>query len=106
MGRVRALVSGARVRAKRMGIEVNITIEDLAPYPSHCPILGIELDYGMKGKRTPASASIDRINSKLGYVKGNVRIISWRANDVRGDATAKELAAVAADATMQESRHV
>jgi hypothetical protein len=105
-GRVRALISGARVRARRANLACDIVLGDLYPYPSHCSILGIELDYGMKGRRTPTSASIDRINSKLGYTKGNVRIISWRANDVRGDASTEELVAVAADAVKQEeARH-
>jgi hypothetical protein len=41
-----------------------------------------------KGAGTP---SLDRIDSSLGYVKGNVWVISWRANHIKTDATLDEL---------------
>lgn len=60
--------------------------------PTHCPILGIELNYesGKNGKR-PLSPSIDRINSSKGYEINNVHIISWRANRIKNDSTPEEL---------------
>jgi hypothetical protein len=52
-----------------------------------------------KGKRRgakPNSPSFDRINNDpaIGYVRGNVNIISQRANQIKSDATAAELQAV------------
>lgn len=50
--------------------------------------------YGLCKKRCgldPRSPSLDRINWKKGYVPGNVRVISQRANLILGDATADEL---------------
>ncbi|UOF81207.1 restriction endonuclease pacI-beta-alpha-metal hnh motif 1.97A [Caudoviricetes sp.] len=37
------------------------------------------------------SPSVDRLVPHLGYVPGNVRVISWRANILRRDATTREL---------------
>ena len=37
------------------------------------------------------SPSIDRIDSNKGYIKGNVRIISLRANMMKNDANLQEL---------------
>lgn len=42
-----------------------------------------------------ASPSIDRIVPELGYVPGNIAIISWRANDLKKDATADEMRRIA-----------
>ena len=59
-----------------------------------CPILGIPMQWnagkGM-GKQNPNSKSLDRIDSSRGYVKGNVIIISWRANRLKNNATREEL---------------
>ena len=43
-----------------------------------------------------AAASIDRKDSSKGYVKGNVAIISRRANLLKNNATIAELKAVLA----------
>lgn len=37
------------------------------------------------------SPTIDRINPKLGYIKGNVWVISNKANRFKNDATLEEL---------------
>ena len=48
--------------------------------------------------------SLDRINPKLGYVKGNVQVISWRANNIKRDATAEELRLVADFVARQQDK--
>ena len=68
--------------------EFTIEFGDLT-FPTHCPVLGIELDY-FADSRSENSPSFDRIDPKLGYVKGNVAIISWRANRIKNDGTAEE----------------
>jgi DNA repair exonuclease SbcCD ATPase subunit len=88
------LIAGARSRAKRKGVPFTITPEALTQ-PTHCPVLGIELDYTNAGLHVDASASLDRIKPELGYVKGNVIVISWRANRIKCDATPEELQRVA-----------
>jgi len=52
--------------------------------------LGIPLKIG-NGKRTDGSATLDRVLPDLGYVPGNVIVISFRANRIKNDATLDEL---------------
>lgn len=76
------------------------------PLPTLCPVLGIEILYSFAGKKGPrnASPSIDRIDNALGYVKGNVRVISFRANRIRNDASLDELRAITRDAEVLLAR--
>ena len=83
------MLVSTRSRAKRKEIDFNISKEDLF-LPSHCPILGSELIIG-KGKCTANSPTIDRIDSSKGYVRGNVHVISHRANTIKSDANLEEL---------------
>lgn len=90
------LFHGAKSGAVRRGLEFTIVEADIH-WPTHCPVLGIELDYtgnGEKYKRSNAP-SLDRWDGSKGYVPGNVFVISWRANWLKHDGTPDELAAVA-----------
>jgi len=58
-------------------------------FPTHCPIFGIELDYYADSIQDN-SPSFDRIDPTKGYVKGNVAIISMRANRIKNNGTAEE----------------
>jgi len=86
---VRYLLHSARYRAKKAGTEFTITFEDLE-IPEVCPVFGIPLRY-TPGSRTANSYSIDRRDNSKGYVKGNVRVISWKANMYKGDLTIEEV---------------
>ena len=90
--RKRRCFNSARCNAKCKGREFSITIDDLV-WPEFCPVLGIKLNYGVptRGKHSPDSPSIDRTDANLGYVKGNVVVMSWRANRIKTDATNEEL---------------
>lgn len=83
-----------RNAALKKGIPFTINYEELNQ-PEFCPILGIKLNYGWGGLnghlRDPAKATIDKKIPKLGYIKGNVYIISWRANKLKSDMTLDEL---------------
>lgn len=93
---LKALKASAKTLTNSRGrvIEFALTEADLA-WPTHCPVLGMELNYPGKFRHDPAGASFDRLDSVLGYVRGNVIVISWRANSLRKDATPAELRAVA-----------
>ncbi|MEY9506918.1 hypothetical protein ABIE87_006476 [Bradyrhizobium diazoefficiens] len=93
VGRIRKLIMRARMRAKRAGLEHDVKLDDLH-VPTHCPVLGIPL-HAATGGPLANRFSLDRIDSRKGYVKGNVQIISFRANTIKGNATAAELRAVA-----------
>ncbi len=83
------LVYQAKRRAKEKCIPFDITVEDLV-LPKICPVLGITIVVG-KGKQVDGSATIDRIIPSKGYVKGNVCVISAKANRVKNDASLEEL---------------
>lgn len=82
----------ARGRARKHNTPFNLGIEDII-IPPFCPILGIPLE--RRGVLTDNSPSLDKLIPELGYVKGNVRVISQRANRIKSDANVAELRAVA-----------
>lgn len=90
------MLARAKGRARKKGVPATITLADLPPFPVFCPILDIPIgqgdDYPLDNR-----ASLDRIRPELGYVPGNVRIISFRANMLRNNATADELRRVLRD---------
>jgi hypothetical protein len=79
------LISSARKRAKEFGIECSITPGDLE-ITHVCPIM-LQPMSRFKDKMNNYSYTLDRIDSTKGYVKGNVRVISWRANWLKGNLT-------------------
>jgi hypothetical protein len=86
---IRVLWLEAKSRAKARGIPFLIELEDIPPMGENCPIFGHAFSKPEEG-RTPFSASIDRIDSSMGYEKGNVWIIGQRANLIKNDGTAEE----------------
>jgi hypothetical protein len=95
-----AQAGGIFVRARRAGLEIDFSsIHDLASYlraiaPDRCPVFDMPFDRGTRGF-SPWSPSVDRKNSAKGYVRGNLQIISMKANGMKSDATAVELRAFA-----------
>lgn len=87
------MVQRSRSRAKRKGFEHNIDVHDVV-IPEYCPLLGIKLHKG-DGGVCPNSPTLDRIDNSKGYVKGNVWVISYRANTIKSDATIEELRQIA-----------
>lgn len=83
------MVSTCRHRAKAAGLPFNIEPEDLE-MPAVCPVLGIPLEPGTDHIQ-PNSPSVDRIIPDLGYTKGNVAVISARANSIKQNATWEEI---------------
>ena len=75
-------------RAKKTGLPFDIAESDIV-VPKYCPILGIELHIGTRDNRD-ASPSLDRLKPELGYVRGNIHVISNRANRLKTDGTIEE----------------
>jgi hypothetical protein len=63
--------------------------------PEFCPVLGIRLACNVRGGPCDASPSLDRIRAELGYVTGNIAVISMRANRIKNNGTAAEHEAIA-----------
>jgi hypothetical protein len=82
----------AKERAAKKGVPFDLSLEDIV-VPERCPILEIPLAKGA-GRCQPNSPTLDRLNPALGYVRGNVAVISHRANSIKNDASLDELAAV------------
>lgn len=87
----------ARKRARQQGLEFSIRREDII-VPNTCPVLGIPIVIG--GKRSENSPSLDRIDPALGYVPGNVRVISDKANRLKGRRSLVQLEALAAQGSL------
>jgi hypothetical protein len=83
------LLHAARARAKGRGIKFNLDITDIV-VPDVCPVLSIPL-FDRPGARTNNSPTLDRVHPDIGYVKGNVAVISWKANRLKNNATPEEL---------------
>ena len=86
-------LKGVESRAKENNIPYNLDIEyfidkDTKPdkektgYPDYCPILGIRLDHELGADHRP---SFDKVIPEHGYLKGNVQIISYKANRLKSN---------------------
>ena len=84
----RYLLKLARQRAEKLGVPFRITEEHIQ-IPRVCPALGIPL---MPHSKTngPYSPTVDRLIPELGYIPGNVHVISSKANCAKSNLTLKE----------------
>lgn len=89
------LWAAARDRSSRKGRPFDIEPSDIQ-IPETCAILGMTLSRG-KGQYHDASPTLDCIDPVKGYVKGNVRVISRRANMLKSNATSAEMRRILAD---------
>lgn len=76
-------------RARQQKVPFTLTKEDIT-IPNKCPVLGMTLKQGV-GKPLPSSPTLDKIIPELGYVLGNIKVISYRANSLKSDASLEEL---------------
>lgn len=89
----RVMIKGARDRARVHKVPINITAKDIRgcfPLDGCCPITRQLFEKG-KGKCGPQSMSLDRIIPELGYVSGNIAIISHLANTIKQNCTDPEV---------------
>ena len=68
-------------------------LKSIFPSDKRCPILGLlfEVQEGNAGDNSP---SLDRIDSKLGYLKTNVQWVCNKANMIMHNSTPEEVMAV------------
>jgi hypothetical protein len=88
-------LQNAKSRAKRDKVPFNLTLQDLIEIATDkCPILHTPFVWGAsglgKGKTRLDSPTLDRILPELGYVKGNVAFLSYRANRIKDNGTMQE----------------
>jgi hypothetical protein len=87
--------ASAKGRAKDRGVPFNISKQDILdvwPDDNKCPVLGIELkhNYDNNGSNSSNSPSLDSVDPLKGYVKGNIAIISQKANKIKNNETDPE----------------
>jgi len=87
------MLSSARKRSIRFSVPFDLSLEDII-IPTECPILGFLMpnDNTSIGYNSP---TLDRLIPSKGYVKGNVEVISMRANMIKSNATHEEIQKVA-----------
>ena len=81
------LLTWAKIRANNKNLDFNLELSDIV-IPKLCPILNIELS--LDGE-TFTSPSLDRIDINKGYIKGNIQVISLKANTMKNSASFEEL---------------
>ena len=80
------MINSLKGRCRKKGLPFDLVANDLLaliPDDGICPAIGIEIIFG--GKLSRNSPSIDRIIPLLGYVRGNICIISHKANSMKQD---------------------
>lgn len=102
---MKRMLSAARQRAIAKGLMFDIHYDDIQ-IPNLCPVLKIPLIPSVDGQYSDNSPSLDRKIPYLGYTKGNVQVISMRANRLKSDATSAEIAAVLAYVQRIEEENV
>jgi hypothetical protein len=83
------LFRNAQIRAEKNNLPFTITLDDIV-IPEYCPILNIKIKQGVKGNYE-CSPSLDRIDNTRGYVRGNIAVISSKANTMKNSATLEQL---------------
>jgi hypothetical protein len=91
-GRQVSIWSNLKGRASKLGLEFDLTHDDIV-IPEFCPILGIPISTE-NDRMGDSSPSVDRIDNTKGYIKGNIGIISMRANRLKSDSNIQELEAI------------
>jgi hypothetical protein len=90
----KVIIMTSRKRAKDKGLDFNLEESDIM-VPKKCPLLGIDIRFDGTKNNRDSSPSLDRIDSSKGYIKGNVWIISYRANRIKNNATIEEIEMIA-----------
>ena len=85
------MASAARKRDRMRGLPSDIEAKQIH-IPAVCPVLGIPMEPNAS-RACPGSPSIDHFDAARGAVAGNWRVISYRANALKGDHTAESLTA-------------
>lgn len=86
------MLRAAKARAKTEGVPFELEPKDIC-ITEKCPVLGIQMKFHVEHSRDD-SASLDRIVPDLGYVRGNVAVISMKANRMKQDNTLESLECV------------
>jgi len=96
---VKRLLIYKKKECKQKNLPFALTVADIV-VPSHCPILGIPISLTEK-HGNDNRAELDRIFGDLGYIKGNIQILSRKANRMKSNASFEELVKIGKWASKQ-----
>lgn len=86
---------GARGRAIRNNIPFNLELNDVInlweAQDGLCALSGLPMTFELRRGRIPTNVSIDKIDSRLGYVRGNVQLVCMACNQIKSDLTDIEM---------------
>lgn len=82
------MLVSAKARAKAKQLPFRLQKQHI-PIPAVCPVLGIPIQVN-DGRHSDNSPTLDRINPRHGYVPWNVRVISYRANNLKSNMAVAE----------------
>lgn len=101
------LFNAAKKRAKKRGLEFSITLDDIV-FPQTCPIFNTPLDILIQDRKASYlnAASLDRIDNSKGYIKGNVSVISRKANRVKSDLSVDQIKSLLQYMTRESDQNV
>lgn len=81
--------SDSKKRAAKMGFDYNLDLKYMTELwikqKGRCELTGQIMSFypGSQWNKNPLSCSIDRIDNKKGYIKGNVRLLTHWANNAK-----------------------
>jgi hypothetical protein len=76
----------AKNRAKNKNLQFNIIKEDIV-IPEKCPVFDVPLNFENKDN----VPTLDRVDNTQGYIKGNIQVISFKANRLKNSSSMDEL---------------
>ena len=89
------LFKSTKTNAITKALPHSLILEDLLPLPRKCKYLEVEIDYSTinndGGLRTRYGPCVDVIDRELGYIKGNIEIITSLASKMKLNCTKEEL---------------
>jgi len=87
-----------KIGAELRGLDWDISMDDIADLMesqgNKCALTGWSIEFPESGHPQKAPASLDRIDSKLGYIKGNVQLLTKQVNMMKQSYTQEEFIAV------------
>jgi len=93
-GRATSLLSGAKQRSQRKGLDCTITFEWVKERitTGFCEATGLPLVLGLgEGPMKPFAPSLDRFDNTLGYTEENTMVVCWIYNSAKGTGTHEDV---------------
>lgn len=86
---------GLKDRSNRKNMDCDIDLQYLHELwdkqKGLCALSGIPMTYYFDSGRVPTNLSVDRIDSGLGYIKGNIQLVCMAVNQMKSDLTIEQL---------------